>query len=592
MFGKVTTEQQIAENPAWNQEFKLQQEANRIKEWKETKEFERYKFGKELEWKQKEYDQRYEIALLSALGKGKKTGLGSGTGPGNETPEQGDQPSDIDLEYLFDHDYDNTTEEFINQSDPFIWNNSGLGSNPQNQKFMEYWMSKGLNENQAIRKAIDELAKKAGMTPEEYRTSKANYAVTQYNTLSAEQKEKNPQLVTQYNAYKVARRNFDGMSSIKSQIDKLTNEDLSNVAQRADALSFIPKEATYPFNGKQVKLTKDDIYNMSLFALGRKTAFGFLVSDTIRQKSNAAKKRLEAKGLLDFANYVVDNMRDITQSLRSPVSAVLSDFRKFYNDPTGKNLASSFVPTMQVKQLMDMMEKTDLEGTSKKRAEIIKNAYGIKPNLKVGIMTGDNETDLGTLANIKRFAGAYSAGQRQNYSGDFSEFASSLNDDPKKNNLEASIALDGNNNPVVEIVSYNSNGDRAGGMTIQPDEAAKLNIDINSLYEPKEISILRNKINFNHGKTSAGDPSEKSTYVQGDVYFEKNDFPALMKSKFDVKGNVIYDKGLGLYFPYIYISDGKTSKVRMLPGDPSLQGALYNMRDVDPTLANKILTEK
>ena len=31
--------------------------------------------------------------------------------------------------------------------------------------------------------------------------------------------------------------------------------------------------------------------------------------------------------------------------------------------------------------------------------------------------------------------------------------------------------------------------------------------------------------------------------------------------------------------------------VRMLPGDPSLQGAVYKMRDVDPTLANKILIE-
>jgi hypothetical protein len=65
----------------------------------------------------------------------------------------------------------------------------------------------------------------------------------------------------------------------------------------------------------------------------------------------------------------------------------------------------------------------------------------------------------------------------------------------------------------------------------------------------------------------------------------------LVKSKIDVKGNIILGSD-GNYYPYIYVSDGVSKKVRMLPGDPSLQGAVYKMRDVDPTLANKILIEK
>jgi hypothetical protein len=426
--------------------------------------------------------------------------------------------------------------------------------------------------------------------------------VTKYNSLTAQEKEKNPQLVNQYTAFKTSKRNFDGLVTIKKDLDRQTNDDQNQLKQRSDVMSVVPKEQVIKYDGKEVKLTRDDIYNISLFTLGRGSAVGALIPDVIRKKSNDAKKRLQSKGLLEIAEAIVDQTRVFggkgMNFAKNPYSGIGSLARNIWRDPVGAFLpfGNSDVVTalsQQVEKVTDMMQNTDLAGTSKKRAEIIKRAYGIKPNLKVGILTGDTETDQNTLYHVKRFAGAYTAGQQMNYSGDFSGFASSLSDDPKKNNLEAAIILDANNNPIIEIVSYDDDGKRAGGMTIQPDEAAKLNLDINSLYEPKEISILRNKINFNRGKSSAGDPSEISTYVQGDAWYEKSDFPALAKSKdLDIKGNIIQGND-GMYYPYIYISDGVNKpKVRMLPGDPSLQGAVYKMKDVDPTLASKILKEK
>jgi hypothetical protein len=593
MFGQIKTEQQIAENPAWNQEFKLQQEANRIKQWEEQKKIDLYRIQRDEYWKEKNFDQAERFKLFDLLGKEKGKGVGSGTGPGGTTPEQADQLSATDIEFAFDHDYTKAADDFINQSDPFIWNNSGLGANPTNVKFVEYWMNKGLTQNQAIKKALDDMASKSKMAPEAFRVKWSNAAVTKYNSLTPQEKEKNPQIVSQYNAFKTSKRNFDGVASVKSEIDRLTNTDQSKVKQEADALGWVPKEQVIAFNGRQVKLSKDDVYNISLFALGRGSVFGgLLVSDVIRQKSNNAKKRLQANGLLDVAEYIVDNVRmQPGQVLKNPITAIGAGARRIWTDLGQNNMMSTLGLTSQVMRVGQMMVDTDLAGTSTKRAEIIKRAYGIQPNLKVGILTGDNETDLNTLYNVKRFAGAYTAGQKMNYSGDFSSFASSLDDDPKKNNLEAGITLDANNNPVIEIISYKDDGSRAGGMTIQPDEAAKLNLDINSLYEPKDISILRNKINFNRGKSSAGDPTEISTYIQGDAWYEKSDFPALVKSKIDVKGNIIQGSD-GNYYPYIYVSDGVSRKVRMLPGDPSLQGAVYKMKDVDPTLANKILIEK
>ena len=600
MFGQIKTEQQVLENPAWNQEFKLQQEANDIKQWEEQKKLEIYKIERTEYWNEKNFQQAERFKLFDLLGKGKGKGVGSGTGPGGNTPEQGDQPSDLDIEFAFDHDYSKAADEFMNQSDPFIWNNSGLGAMPKNVKFVEYWMNKGLTQNEAIKKALDDMASKSNMAPEEFRVKWSNSAVTKYNTLSAEQKEKNPQLVNQYNAFKTSKRNFDGVSTVWNQVNTLTNSDQSKVKQRADAMSIVPKEQVIKYNGKDVKLTRDDMYNISLFTLGRGSAVGALIPDVIRQKSNDAKKRLQSKGLLEIAEAIVDQTRVFGGNgmnfLKNPYSGIGSLARNIWRDPVGafSPFGNNDVVTtlsQQVEKITDMMQNTDLAGTSKKRVQIIKRAYGIQPNLKVGILTGDAETDQNTLYHVKRFAGAYTAGQKMNYSGDFSSFASSLSDDTKKNNLEAGITLDANNNPVIEIISYNDDGERAGGMTIQPDEAAKLNLDINSLYEPKEVSILRNKINFNRGKSSAGDPSLVETYIQGDAWFEKSDFPGLVKSKIDVKGNIIQGSD-GNYYPYIYVSNGVSKKVRMLPGDASLQGALYKMRDVDPTLANKILTER
>jgi len=587
MFGQIKTEQQIMENPAWNQEFKLQQEANKIKQWKEQKEIELYRIQRDEYWEQKKFDQAERFKIMD-LTKNKPGALG--TGPGGLTPEQADEQSDLDIEFTFDRDYSNAAEDFINQSDPFIWNNGGFSTNPKNMKFIEYWMGKGLTEKQAIRKALDDLARKDNMTSEEYRAKWSNVAITKYNTLTPQQKEKDPELVNQYNAFKTSKRNFDGLVTAKNQLNKISNTVQPDITQ------VVPKEQVLTFNGKNITLTRDDVYNLSLFVLGRGNAMGLSIPDQIRQKSSAAKKRLEAKGLLDLGNTLVDQQRVFggggLNFLKNPFSGIGSIVRQTINDPLHQNTMFTRKLGEQVDKVANMLIDTDIEGTSRKRAEVIKKLYGIKPNLKVGIMTGDNETDLSTLANVKRFAGAYTAGQRMNYSGDFSSFASSLNDDPKKNNLEASIAKDANNNPIIEIVSYNSDGSRAGGMTIQPDEAAKLNLDINALYEPREISILRNKINFNKGRTSAGDPRETSTYIQGDSWFEKSDFPALTKLKIDVKGNIIQGSD-GIYYPFIYLSDGVNKpKVRMLPGDANLQGAVYNMRNVDPTLATKILTER
>lgn len=609
MFGQIKTDQQIVENPAWNQEFKMQQEKNKIKMWEEEQQFNRYKFGREEYWRDKNYTLEEMKILMGGLGKGKSGGVGGATGPAGKVPTLGDMPSDTDINLAFDNDFSRAANDFAAGADEFIWKAAGYSTLPNNINFIKFWTDRGLTESQAISKALDEAAKVAKMSPEEFRVKWGNTAATKYNALSQQERDKNPMLTNLYEGYKKARRNFDDMMSINGTIEKqlaLDNTiDKNALKKQQTALNAIPEKQVINYEGKIFELSRQDMSDIAQFAYGRGSAFGFLANDNARTESNNALKRLKARGLEDLAKHIVDSMRlSGGQIIKNPLTAAGSVIRRVFSptESIAAGMGFGLVPQLvnQVVNLTDVMDESGYSQRLAKRAEIIKKTYGIKPNLNLTLMGEDAETNQNTLYNIKALAGAYKSGQSQNYSGDFSEFSASLSDDPKKNNLQAQIIKDANNNPMVEIVSYGSDGERVGGMTIQPDEALNtFGIDINSLYEPSEVSVLRNKINFNGGRTSAGDPMKKETYIQGDVYYEKNDFPSMMKSDADIKGNIVYSNGA--YFPIVYISGNikdnqgnilKKDQVRMLPGDRSLQGAINKMRDVDPTLAYKILIEK
>jgi hypothetical protein len=156
--------------------------------------------------------------------------------------------------------------------------------------------------------------------------------------------------------------------------------------------------------------------------------------------------------------------------------------------------------------------------------------------------------------------------------------------------VTANVYMDRGGAPQIEIVSYGKDGKRVGGMTIQPDEAIKMGIDIDKIYEPKEIGILRNKINVKGGQTSDGNPAAKSTYLDGDVQYDRSYFPAMEGSPYDVKANIAYNNGV--YYPYLYVSDGRTENVRQLPGSDDLHKLAVSLKQVNSTFAQQILNDK
>ena len=203
-------------------------------------------------------------------------------------------------------------------------------------------------------------------------------------------------------------------------------------------------------------------------------------------------------------------------------------------------------------------------------------------------MTGDLETDRATLAKLKRWGGEYVSLQG-NLSPDFKEFNKSLSNNPSENNIGARTIFDENNNPMVEVISYDSEGKRKAGITLQPEQAAKINIDLGTLYESEEASALRNKLNFNNYQSSAGDPTQVSTYISGDSWYDKTDLPMMKNNTtFDVQSNVVFSNGK--YYPFLYINDGKTKPVvRQLKGDENLENVLSSLKSIDPTIVQALL---
>lgn len=587
MFGQIKEKTQVLENPAWRAQFEMQKEANEQSRFAQRLKFDMTKEQNDNYWKQLTYEQTERLANLKA-NKGKKGVYGGGTGPGDEAPEQGNQPSDISKIRMMEQDYENAATNFVNSSDKFIWETMGL-NNPTNIALKNRLMSSGRTEDEAIHFIMNKMAESSGETPEAWRARWGDKATKAYQNMSNKDKQKNSSLVDAYYAYKSTRKQFDNQSIVKKQVEDETRARIGDVANKLTLTEGLPAEQTISFQGTPVKLTKDDLYDMAVYIRGYKSSLGFLNDDGARQEAKAAYKRMQQRGTADVADVVLDqetqNPTLITSTpITGAVRAIKSAWRDLMHPLSTQDVAGV---RKQVRSVFDKIDNDDYVNGLKVKGEIIDRAYGMRPNLKVGIMTGDSETDKNTLYKISRWAGEYGD---MNLSPDFDDFKSNLSEDPAKNTFSAQTIMDQNGNPQIEIVLYDSkNKKRLGGMTIQPDEAEKIDLDVNNLYEPREISSLRNKINYNGGQTCAGNIKEKSTYINGDSQFDTNDFPMLQNTPFEAQANIKYSNGK--YYPYIYVPG--LSEARELPGLPDLQSAVLLLnQQVTPTLVKKLLIEK
>ena len=586
--GWSKTKTQTMDNPGWKANFDLQKEANEQDRWEK-------KFAFDEKWKVLEYEQKERLAK-----KGRGAGTGDGTTPtggGGAGIEQADQPSDIDVVYKMESDYSKAATDFVNSSDSFLWETI-FSKVPGNMDKFNSLLSKGNTKEGAISILLNNAAAANKESPESFKSRWGVRAEAEFNRMSP--KDVSHDLKDAYEIYKKSKRNFDIMSSVQNQINSATEANLGSDLTRTNLTTDIKPQKVVLY-GKEYNLSKDDVYDLAVYLRGHQSALGFLNDSGARKAADAAESRLKARG----NDALIEAMLRQNKTSGGPLGVVtmaarafgtpgrfFSGFTDAYRKATGHGDTPGDIDFSQVEKVYQRIDNDDYTAVMKKKAEIIKSVYGIQPNLKMGILTGDSETDKSIVFDLRRFAGAYTAGQKQNLSPDFSSFIEGLNGDIADMNLEAQVIMDANNNPQIEIVSYyKSDGTRRGGMTIQPDEAASIGLDVNSLYEPRDVSMLRNYIKNKGNQTSANDPKDVNTYISGDAYLEKPDFKAMAGSPYDVKANIKYSNGK--YYGYIYISDGTKRTVYTSPGSSNLTDIYTNIvQNTTPAFAQAILSTK
>ena len=589
MFGQMKEKNLVMENPEWNQNFKLQQEANEQSRFAQTLRQQKIAHADDMAYKYTALAQAKELAIIAAKGKGKKTlGDGSaddGVGPGGEPTEQGAQSAAIETIRVQLTDYEKAAASFSNASDGFIWETI-FSKIPKNDVALKGLMDKGMKREEAISLMINNGAKNSGQTPEQYKAYWSGRATTEYNKLTPEQKAARPIIGDAYHQYRDSKRIFDSQVIVKTKIDAARQQELGEVGKKIAMTDFKQQKITW--QDKTYTLNKDDLLDLAIYAKGLNTSIMVSGEDTraLKQDSNMALSRLQKRGKGALAEAYIHDKKLSTPGLSIWMGIADIPNRIRYES---EGLGGTTRDWSQVRQAENIMNDQAYTEGIKKTAEIIQKHYNIAPNRNIDVMTGDLETDRNTLAKLKRWGGEAMSGAG-NLSPDYEEFNASLSNNPSENNLGARTIFDENNEPMVEVISYDSKGKRKGGITLQPDQATKIDIDLGTLYENKEASAARNKMNFNNNQTSAGDPSDRSTYISGDSWYDKTDFPGMKGNKnFDVQANIVFSGGK--YYPFVYVSDGSKQTVKQLNGDENLENLLVALKTVvTPTFAKGLMT--
>jgi len=186
MFGHITTKEQKLDNPGWKASFDMQKEANAQSRFAQELRQRKIEHSEKMSYNYKSLAQQKELAILAAKAKGKKlgdAGDGEGYGPGGEATEQGAQSASIEVVRVQNAKFEEAANSYSNASDGFIWETI-FSKIPANTTKLNKLMSGGMKRDEAISLLINNGAKAAGQSPEEYKSRWTDRATTEYNKLT------------------------------------------------------------------------------------------------------------------------------------------------------------------------------------------------------------------------------------------------------------------------------------------------------------------------------------------------------------------------------------------------------------------------
>jgi hypothetical protein len=570
MFGHMKSSTKIMDSPPYRVMFDLQKEANVNNRWYQDH-VQRDRFHQD--------DMIMKQATLNAKNKEEQESFGREWSTAKVD-------SDLDRIRFAKNRYDKAASNFRSSSDDFIWEmifaNDDTGY--YNNRLATLKAREGVDDHGAIGIIIAEEAQKAGRPVEEYKTEWLSQAMSTYENMSPEEKAKNYIASRKYENYRSSKRDFETEQDNRAMINEVLAEDNMRIGQELSLLDVQPQTITV--SGKEVNLTAEDIYDLATYA---NASTDLIIGknkeqrNKIKQDANDAVERLKQRGKGDvFEHFWKDNATGGSKVARGirRVGEALSPVKDLNKTDWS-----------QVFGVIDVLNSGEYDEILEKQGEVIQRIYSMTPPQATPLLTGDTETDRDYVNKIASFAGVYKQGQSKNASPDFKGFNVDLAS-PQSNNFTIHTSrTDGD--LKTEIVQYDENNERVGGMTITPEQANQLNIDVNNLFESPEIVSLRNRITRRGGKTSVGDISSKTTYLgDGDYYYGKGDLPKLSGSPvYDAKVN-IREYG-GVFYPYVYINNGEKDRVVQLQGSSHLQNLITTLKnELSPALIDKFLSER
>lgn len=582
MFGWTKTKETAQSNPLWDANFKLNQEANRVAEFRERMDFEK---GKEA------FDRQYKLTDLNF--KFQKEALKNK--PASQGGTQDFELSNESYVAQFDNIYEGAANDYKDSSNDFIY--STILKNPESDAELQEYIRAGNTKEQAVDILMKNKVRNKyilqGVVPDETLVNnevadmKATWeaeAVSAVNKMTPADKAKNADIQDSYNNFARAKKEFRKVQEMKDEAERRMGTELSNTLKSS---GFKIQPTNINIDGQSVTLTPDDLYNAAVYLKGNEAPLGFLTNSAVRERAKGAERILRSQG----KEFLIDYIRDHAQEFAGSNTYAGGDSR------FTTNVASTENPNLvrELSKLYKSIDNKTLEAAIKSKAETIKGmGFTVSPSLRFDVVTGNTEADKNTLQNILTTAANYKT-NKQNISPDFdyTDIETAINSKDVIKPLEIKTRKNDSTGEVVpEVVFYDKEGNRTAGMVITPEEALTFGIDVGSIYEPVDIKLLRDRMNASPvGSTSIGDPKDISTYIDGDVWFERQDFPMLQNSKYDVKAN-LFSKN-GQVYPVIFVWDGLTKpKVRTLPGEKDLSGAVNKLMSVNPQFVNAVINEK
>jgi hypothetical protein len=598
MFGTVKTSKQALASPLFDANFRQFQEANDMKQAAADL---KYKYdalaqANELARLARENDLR--IASLKNAGKKKP-----GTGPDDERGlEFAENPSSMDVIVNSEQVKTNAATDMLNTGNELVW--SGFfANNPNNIQALNKQIALGKTREQGIEQILRNTADK---NKESYVDFINRWSDKVVNELKTKPGGVPPALGDAYNLFKKKQKTFQSISQesadVDAQVAKEVGTDLLKVINDVDI-----KDTPMKFQGKDVVVTKEDFYDLAIYAKGNVTVGGYFDDKIHKDNAKAAEARLNNRGKAFLIPTVLDKfatstlspsgiLRDWKTTARQLVEVLPFTDDVYLRNPKGYQVNVDTKGDFE-KNLQKIYKVIDTEASSKaltRKAELLQAKSFFKPDVKMPVLTGDNETDRQTLNDVRRWTIEYGKSGKNLASADELEgMLEAMGGDLADISLEAKTVTGPGGKKVIQISGTDLKTKKSGSIVIADDEARNgLGIDPSGLFESDEITNVRRAIRRNPlGSTTMLDAGDVSTYLkQNGSYFEKFEFPRMVGNpNYDMQANIV--KANDMYYAYVYTStaNGGKRNVQALPGDPNLEVVVNRLKGLGPEFAQAAL---